>query len=336
MLPWFQNGRFPLYLAPMAGFTDKAFRALCKRHGADVMVTEFVMANAVLQAGDDTPLWQIVDFTEAQRPMGVQLFGPDADLLAQAARKIADRLRPDFIDINYGCPSPRIVGQCAGSSLLRDLPQMARIAQAVVRAVPELPVTAKIRIGWDAGQVVALDAGRALVDAGVQALAIHGRTKVQGYTGDADWDVIAAVAAALPIPVIGNGAVAGGYDAPALKARGVAGLMIGRPALGYPWIFDELKARLRGETLPPPTDADRWTCLLEYARELSSQRTGSRRWDDLRWMRPRLKAFTSNIPGSRKLRLAMDQVTTLEELERLVEGRDGSRNWSQNPEASRS
>jgi len=302
----------------MAGFTDLPFRALCKRHGADVMVTEFVMANAVLQAGDDKPLWQIVDFTEEQRPMGVQIFGPDPEYMARAARKIAERLQPDFIDINYGCPAPRIVGQCAGSSLLRDLPRLADIARAVVRAVPETPVTAKIRIGWDAAGIVALDAGRALEEAGVRALAIHGRTKEQGYGGDADWDVIAQVAAALTIPVIGNGAVGGGYDAPAMRARGVAGLMVGRPALGNPWIFAQLKAQLRGEPIPKPTVAERWETLLEYARALAQQRAQWKRWDDVRWMRPRLKAFTSGIPGGRKLRAAFDQVRTIEELEVLA------------------
>ncbi len=319
MLPWFENGAFPLYLAPMAGFTDKAFRSLCKAQGADVMITEFVMANAVLEADDDKPLWRIVDFSEEQRPMGVQIFGADPELMGSAARKIEERLKPDFIDINYGCPAPRIVCQNAGSSLLRDLKQLQAVAAGVVRAVQATPVTAKIRIGWDSDSIVAAEAGQALQEVGIQALAIHGRTRRQGYTGNADWGVIADVASRLSIPVIGNGAVDDGYDVRALRDTGVAGVMVGRPALGYPWIFREMKHQLStGEQLPPPTVEERWEQMLWYCRELTAQRSDWKRWDDLRWMRPRLKAFTTKVRGGRKLRQALDKVQTIEELEILA------------------
>ncbi|MFW6353070.1 MAG: tRNA dihydrouridine synthase [Verrucomicrobiota bacterium] len=184
MLPWFENGRFPLYLAPMAGFTDVVFRDLCKAYGADVMVTEFVMANKFLDPRGAEQAWETVDFSPAQRPMGVQIFGSEPAKMGEAARRIVDRLAPDFIDLNYGCPAPKVVDNCAGSSLLLDLPRLAGVASAVVEAVgAEVPVTAKIRLGWDAERLVAVEACRRLEGVGIEAIAIHGRTKVQGYRG---------------------------------------------------------------------------------------------------------------------------------------------------------
>lgn len=321
MLPWFAEGRFPLYLAPMAGFTDVVFRRLCKAQGADVMVTEFVMANRFLQERGQDEAWETVDFTPEQRPMGVQIFGSDPANMGEAARVIVDRLRPDFVDINYGCPAPRVVDNCAGSSLLRDLPRLGAVAGAVVKAVsPETPVTAKIRIGWDAQSIVAPEAARILEAEGIQALAVHGRTKEQGYTGAADWGVIEATAAAVAIPVIGNGSIQGPDDVRQRARGGIRGLMIGRAALGYPWIFREIKHCLEhGEAPPPPTLEERWQVILDYGRELANRPVRQARWDTLNWMRPRLKAFTKLIPGARQLRTRLDHVSTYEELEALAE-----------------
>ena len=320
-LPWFDGGGFPLYLAPMAGFTDRAFRALCKEQGADVMVTEFVMANKFLDPRGEHDAWEIVDFTEQQRPMGVQIFGSDPDKMGEAADRIADRLQPDFIDINYGCPAPKVVDNAAGSSLLRDPCRLQAVAEGVARRVSDrLPVTAKIRIGWDAESINAVEIARRLQDAGMEAIAVHGRTKEQGYSGEANWDVIHEVADAVRIPVIGNGSVRTAEDVNRVKGAGkVRGLMIGRAALGNPWIFREIKHALAtGESLPPPTLEERWQVMLRYCEELLDHRRKGR-WDQINWMRPRLKAFAKGFPGSKDLRRALEQVKTVGELRRLSE-----------------
>ncbi|MGC9453163.1 MAG: tRNA dihydrouridine synthase DusB [Oceanipulchritudo sp.] len=318
-LPWFADGKLPLYLAPMAGFTDRAFRELCKEQGADVMVTEFVMANKFLDPRGVADAWEIVDFTPRQRPMGVQIFGSEPDKMAEAADRITDRLKPDFIDINYGCPAPKVVDNAAGSSLLRDPCRLQAVAEAVAgRVADRLPVTAKIRIGWDAASINAVEISRRLEDAGMEAIAVHGRTREQGYSGEADWDVIHAVAEAVGMPVIGNGSVRTAADVNRIRSAGkVRGLMIGRAALGYPWIFREIKHALRtGETLPPPTLEERWEVMIRYCEELLDHKRKGR-WDQINWMRPRLKAFARGFPGSKDLRRSLEQVKTVDELKSL-------------------
>lgn len=319
-LPWFQPGVLPLYLAPMAGFTDRVFRELCKEHGADVMVTEFVMANKFLDARSEADAWEIVDFSPEQRPMGVQIFGGVPDKMGEAAERIATRLQPDFIDINYGCPAPKVVENAAGSSLLRDPCRLQAVAEAVVRRVGHaLPVTAKIRIGWDESSINAVDTARRLVGAGIEAIAIHGRTKVQGYRGEADWEVIHEVASAVPVPVIGNGNITTAADVRRVRDRGsVRGLMIGRAALGNPWIFREIKHALNtGDELPPPTLEERWATMIRYCEELTAHRQKAH-WDHINWMRSRLKAFAKNFPGSKAMRRDLERVTTVAELKALA------------------
>ena len=202
MLPWFQD-KFPLYLAPMAGVTDTVFRKLCKEQGADVVVTEFVSAEGIFRRNART--LEYLEFDPSERPVGIQLFGGDPDHLAQAARMVVDWKRPDFLDLNFGCPVNKVVSKNGGSSLLRDCPLLDRVATAVVNAAAPCPVTAKIRIGWDRASINAVTTARLLEVAGIQAIAVHGRTKDQGYSGEADWDVIAQVVQAVKIPVIGNG-----------------------------------------------------------------------------------------------------------------------------------
>src|ERR1700744_2372277 len=185
MLPWFQD-LFPLYLAPMAGVTDSIFRQLCKEHGADVMVTEFVSAEGVFRRNERT--LEYLEFEEAERPLGVQLFGGNPEHLGEAARMIMDWKRPDFIDLNFGCPVNKVVSKNGGSSLLRDCPLLGKVASAVVKAAAPTPVTAKIRIGWCEQSIKATTTARLLEDCGVQAIAVHGRTKEQGYSGVANWE----------------------------------------------------------------------------------------------------------------------------------------------------
>ncbi len=316
--PWFGPGRFPLYLAPMAGFTDIAFRHLCKRHGADVMVSEFVMCEALLR--DAGHVWQTIEFTEFQRPMGVQIFGSEPARMAEAARRIADRLGPDFIDLNYGCPSEKVTRAEAGCSLLRNLPKLGRIAAAVRGAVPEIPVTAKIRIGWDADSIVAPEAAAILENEGVDALAIHGRTRAQGYKGDADMSVIERVASERRFPVIANGSVEDWERIRHLAgSSGCAGAMIGRAALGNPWIFEQVKGFLRHGTIPPPpTLEERMETLAFYAAELRRSPLGRARGEAVAWMRPKLKSLLKNLPGARAARAAIDSADTYPELSAII------------------
>lgn len=307
----------------MAGFTDRIFRELCKEQGADVMVTEFVMANKFLDPRGERDAWEIVDFTPQQRPMGVQIFGSEPGKMAEAARRIVDRLEPDFIDINYGCPAPKVVDNAAGSSLLRDPCRLQSVARAVCEAVSTaVPVTAKIRIGWDATSVNAVENSLRLEEAGIEAIAVHGRTKQQGYSGEADWDVIHAVADAVAVPVIGNGSVRVAADVQRVKEAGkVRGLMIGRAALGNPWIFREIKhTLLTGEALPPPTIEERWAVMIRYCEQLTAHRERAQS-DRINWMRSRLKAFAKNFPGSKAMRRELETVTSVAELKELA------RNW---------
>jgi nifR3 family TIM-barrel protein len=318
MLPWFKDGQFPLYLAPMARFTDIVFREFCKEQGADVMVTEFVQADALTR--EDPKLWETVDFTEAQRPMGVQIFGSNPATMGSAARMLTARLKPDFIDINFGCPADRVICMDAGSSMLRHPKRLGEVTSAVVKAVPETPVTVKIRIGWDDDSIVAQEVGHIVEGEGAQALAVHGRTKVQGYRGDANWPVIAEVAEELTIPVIGNGNIASADDVIRIRRQTkCAGLMIGRAALGYPWIFRDIKHYLaHGEVPEPPSIAERWATIIDYTRKIMARPFREQRHRDLRWMRPKFIALTKGMEGSRKIRGALGEVVQIEDLEKVA------------------
>ncbi|MEI8343307.1 MAG: tRNA dihydrouridine synthase DusB, partial [Verrucomicrobiota bacterium] len=257
---------FPVYLAPMAGVTDKIFRQLCKEQGADVVVTEFVSAEGIFRKNART--LRYLDFDDSERPLGVQLFGAEPDHLGEAARMVIEWVRPDFIDLNFGCPVNKIVSRNGGSSLLRDCPLLEKVARTVVKAVAPFPVTAKIRIGWDKTSINATTTARILEDAGIRAVAVHGRTKEQGYSGNADWDTIAKVVEAVKIPVIGNGDITGAVDAKRRRDEsGVAGIMIGRGAMSAPWIFREIKHYLAtGELLPPPSIETHWEFIQRHCR----------------------------------------------------------------------
>lgn len=302
----------------MAGFTDPAFRDLCKAMGADVLVTEFVRANSLLRGGRSA--WFNLTFPESQRPIGTQLFGATPEEMAEAATIVHERLRPDFIDLNFGCPADSVTCRQAGSSLLLDLPQLERIVSATVKAVPTTPVTAKIRIGWDDDHIVAVEAAQRCETAGAKAITVHGRTKAQGYAGDARWEVISEVARTVKIPVIGNGNVRTTGDV--LKRKqdsGVAGIMIGRAALGYPWLFREIKHRMAtGETPPPPTTEERWQTLLDYTRRLIHYSDGLISPDHIGGLHAKIKSLTKDMPGCKKLRPLIERCTTLADLEALV------------------
>ncbi|MFT4638828.1 MAG: tRNA-dihydrouridine synthase B [Verrucomicrobiales bacterium] len=317
MLPWFQNGAFPLYLAPMAGVTDVVFRSLCKELGADVMVTEFVSSDGIIQRDDRTRKY--TEFSDEQRPVGVQLFGANPHSMAEAAKKVIDWKQPDFIDINFGCPVKKVVSKNGGSSLLRDCPMLMEVAGTVARAV-SIPVTAKIRIGWDEKSINAVEVVKRLEDVGMQAISIHGRTRAQGYSGEANWEVIAECAESVSVPVIGNGDLASGEDVKHRRdTTKVSGVMIGRSAMSHPWIFSEAKHYLQtGEQLPPVTIEDRWQLILRHARlALASDRYGGE-MHTMQAMRSRLMAYSKGMPAGKQLRSRFSKVGSIMELEDIA------------------
>ncbi len=303
----------------MAGVTDRAFRALCKELGADVMVTEFVSAEGVIRRNVRTRRY--VDFDDAQRPVGVQLFGADPAAMADAARAVIDWVAPDFIDLNFGCPVNKVVAKNGGSSLLRQCPVLEAVARAVVQAAAPVPVTAKIRIGWDAASINAVEVARILEGCGVQAIAVHGRTRQQGYTGAAQWDVIASVAATVSVPVIGNGDIASPEDVKLRReTTGVRGVMIGRAAMADPWLFARTKEYVAtGLLLEPPTLEERWALMLRHCRMAVAHEVRGAERTTMHAMRARLMAYTKGMPDSRQLREAMSQVSSVADVEVLAQ-----------------
>ncbi len=248
---------FPLLLAPMEDVSDPPFRAVCKENGADLMYTEFISSEGLIR--DAAKSVQKLDIFEYERPIGIQLFGSDVETM-RACAEIASRANPDLIDINYGCPVKNVACRGAGAALLQDIPKMVKMTEAVVKAT-HLPVTVKTRLGWDDTTKNILDVAERLQDVGIQALTVHGRTRVQMYKGEADWTLIGRIKEnpRTTIPIFGNGDIDSPQKAQEYKNRyGVDGIMVGRASIGYPWIFNEIKHFLQtGEQLPPPTLAER-------------------------------------------------------------------------------
>jgi tRNA-dihydrouridine synthase B len=303
----------------MAGVTDVIFRQICKELGADVMVTEFVSAEGIMQADDRTRKY--TEFTDGQRPVGVQLFGADGRRMGEAAKKIIAWKRPDFIDINYGCPVNKVVAKNGGSSLLKDCPLLSEVAAELVHAVgDQVPVTAKIRIGWDEKTVNAVEVAKILEDCGISAITVHGRTRSQGYGGAADWEVIDAVARAVSIPVIGNGDISCGDDVARRKREtAVSGVMIGRAAMQNPWLFREARHFLEtGHESPEITLEERWDLVLRHCRmAVESGRHGSEK-QTLTAMRSRLMSYCKGFPGAKDLRQRLCHVASIAAIEELA------------------
>jgi tRNA-dihydrouridine synthase B len=316
MLPWFDN-QCPLYLAPMAGVTDSVFRRLCKEQGADVLVTEFVSADGILHRNQRTR--EMLSFRPEERPVGVQLFGADPQRMADAARSVLDWVQPDFIDLNFGCPVNKIVCKHGGSALLRDCPLLEQVACAVVKAVEPLPVTAKIRLGWSSETINATTTATILEQAGIKAVAVHGRTREQGYSGVADWNAIAQVAEKLSIPVIGNGDLGDANEiALRLRSTKVRGLMIGRAAMVAPWLFRRAKHFLRiGEFLPDPSIESRWSHIIRHCRMAVAESDSERHV--VAALRGRLMAYSKGMPGGRTLRAELQQVSSVSQVETIAE-----------------
>ena len=311
-------GERPVMLAPMEDVTDISFRLQCKQFGADMVYTEFVSADAFIRSVDRTE--QKLHVSEEERPVAIQLYGRDVPSMVEAAR-ICEEAHPDLIDINFGCPVKRVAGKGAGAGMLRNIPLMLEITREVVKAV-QLPVTVKTRLGWDHENRIIVELAEQLQDCGIAALSIHGRTRAQMYTGEADWELIGAVKnnPRMQIPIIGNGDVT---SAEICRKRfdetGVDGVMIGRGSIGRPWIFREVKHFLQtGEPLPPEPFS--WYLDILKPQVLQSvERLDERR--GILHIRRHLAAtpLFKGIPDFRQTRIAMLRAETVPELFEILD-----------------
>ena len=309
-------GPRPVMLAPMEDVTDRSFRLICKEQGADMVYTEFVSADALIRNIASTTRKLSID--PGERPTAIQIYGRDPQTMAEAARIVAEA-RPDVIDINFGCPVKKVAGKGAGAGLLRDVPKMLEITRAVVSAV-DLPVTAKTRLGWDHNSKIIVDLAEQLQDCGIRALTVHGRTRSQMYTGEADWEMIARVKEnpRLQIPLIGNGDIATPRQVDdAFRRYGVDGVMVGRATIGAPWIFRLLKAAALGLDPSEPSVAEKFAMLRRQIRE-SVDRIDEYR--GILHIRRHLAAspLFKGIPHFRDTRIAMLRAETLDSLEQIL------------------
>ncbi|MGE0161147.1 MAG: tRNA dihydrouridine synthase DusB [Gemmatimonadales bacterium] len=316
-LPWLSGASTPLYLAPQAGVSESPFRRLCRRFGADVVVSEFVSAAGILMGGPRTHGY--LRFDDAERPIGIQIFGADPAVMADAAALVAQVYAPDFIDINFGCPVKKVVKRNGGSGCLRDLDLVERIIRAVDDATP-LPTTVKIRSGFDESTRDPVRIARRVEDAGARAVCLHPRTRADMYTGRARWSEIRAIVEAVSIPVIGNGDIVTAEDVVRMRSEtGCAAIMIARGSHGNPWIFQQARAALDGLPPPPEPDVDeRFAVCLEHARNAIEFERDYR--NAIIDFRKHLGWYTKGLPDGRRLRTELFQATTLEDVERLIEG----------------
>jgi tRNA-dihydrouridine synthase B len=307
---------FPLLLAPMEDVSDPPFRAVCKKHGADLMYTEFISSEGLIR--DAMKSRQKLDIFEEERPVGIQIFGGDEEAMAISAG-IVDAVNPDLLDINFGCPVKKVVCKGAGAAVLKDIDLMIRLTNAVIKSC-NVPVTVKTRLGWDFDSINIIEVAERLQDIGVQALSIHGRTRSQLYKGEADWSWIAKVKdhPRIKIPIFGNGDVDSPQKALEYKNKyGVDGIMIGRAAIGYPWFFREVKHYFAtGEILPPPTIEERIDVIRQHLRA------------SVAWKGPRIGIFEmrrhyanylKGIINIKPLRSKLVMLNTMEEIEETLE-----------------
>jgi nifR3 family TIM-barrel protein len=313
-LPYFPSGDFPLILAPMAGVSEAPFRQICRAHGADVLMTEFLSSEAIRRGIRRTI--EGAEFEEAERPIGVQIYGADPEAMARAAAIVTEAYEPDFLDINFGCPVKKVVQRNGGSGCLRDMDLVDRIIRAVVAAT-HLPVTVKTRSGWNDATRRPVEIALRMQEAGAKAFTLHARTRTQMFSGTADWDEIARVTEALEIPVIGNGDVATAEDVIRMRAHtGCAGVMIGRGSFGNPWLFREARALLEGSPLPArPGAVERFAVALAHA-QLALRLQGDTRKTVVEF-RKHLGWYTKGLPGASALRERLFHVESMAEAEAI-------------------
>ena len=318
MLDIIQQKDRPLFLAPMEDVTDIGFRQLCKRFGASMVYTEFVSAEALVRSIKSTV--SKLTISDDERPVGIQIYGRDAEAMVEAAR-IVEQAKPDVIDLNFGCPVKKVAGKGAGAGMLRNIPLLLDITRQVVKAV-RVPVTVKTRLGWDQNNLIITELAEQLQDCGIQALTIHGRTRSQMYTGQADWTLIGEVKRnpRIHIPIIGNGDITSPEEARlAFEQYGVDAVMVGRATFGRPWIFKEMRDYLEGRE-PDPAMTFKWK--LDVLRE--QLRINVERIDEYRGIlhtRRHLAAspLFKGIPNFRQTRIAMLRATTLSELTAILD-----------------
>ena len=306
---------FPLLLAPMEDVSDPPFRAVCKTNGADLMFSEFISSEGLIR--DALKSKMKLDFSEEERPFGVQIFGGDEEAMAMSA-KIVEAVQPDLVDINFGCPVKKVVTKGAGAAVLKDIDLMVRLTDAVVRST-SLPVTVKTRLGWDHDSINIMEVSERLQNVGVKALAIHGRTRAQLYKGEADWTWIAKVKEnpRIHIPIFGNGDIDSPEKALEYKNRyGIDGIMIGRAAIGYPWIFNEIKYFIEtGGHLSPPTIEQRVEVIRQHLYR-------SIEWKGLipgiNEMRRHYTNYLKGLPNIKEYRLKLVTVRSTEEIEETL------------------
>lgn len=307
-------GPFPILLAPLEDITDSAFRNICRQHGADMVYTEFVSSEALVRAAAKSSSKMLFD--DSERPLGIQIFGNDVQAMCNAA-VLAEANHPELIDINFGCPVRKVAMKGAGAALLKDIPLMIKITSEVVKSV-KLPVTVKTRLGWDETDKVIVDVAERLQDTGIQGITIHGRTRAQMYAGEADWTLIAAVKnnPRMHIPIIGNGDV----DSPVkalemFNSYGVDAIMIGRAAIGNPWIFNAIKSyRRNGTTDEAPTLHERIDVSLKHLK-LAIEKKGSHK--GIIEMRKHYAGYFKGLPDFKKIRmkiLTLDEYASIEKV----------------------
>ena len=310
-------GPRPIFLAPMEDVTDIGFRLLCKRFGASMVYTEFVSAEALIR--DVKSTLQKLTISDEERPVGIQIYGRDVDAMVEAA-KIVEQAGPDLIDLNFGCPVKKVAGKGAGAGMLQNIPKMLEITRKVVEAV-RLPVTVKTRLGWNHEQLIITELAEQLQDCGIQALTIHGRTRSQMYTGQADWTLIGEVKRnpRIHIPIIGNGDITSAEEArQAFDTYGVDAIMIGRATFGRPWIFKEVRDFLDETGEKPLTFDQKLDILIEQLR-INVERIDEKR--GILHTRRHLAAtpLFKGIPNFRQTRIAMLRAETMDDLLAILE-----------------
>lgn len=298
----------PILLAPMAGVTDYSFRILCKEQGAGIVYSEFVSAHGIIRENEKS--LDLIKFYDEERPIGVQIFGDNPEVMAKAAKYIVEKFKPDILDINYGCPVPKVTKKGAGSAALKDLELMKDITQAVIESVSQIPVTVKMRAGWDLQSIIVEKAGVLLENTGISAITLHPRTTMQTLKGNANWSLIKLLKETVSVPVIGNGDIKTADDVLQMfDETGCDAVMIGRAALGNPWFFNQAWALLQGKTVADPSVEDR-VKLCKRHFELILNSRGRHR--GLYLMRKHFGWYIKGFPGAADYRTRLVTAKSIE------------------------